>query len=211
LVDASDIMIWGFGDLGRSNAIALMQILRSNSATIVFGVILGRCDLFLTIIMIKKFSPIFSLVVLAFFGSVEMSLSQKTNPPENPYTQSVTREVLASGNPTAVKGKLLELVRYTIPAGAKLPAHMHPGMQIERVEFGTLTYTVVKGSAQIVRADQTKETLQAGQTTLLKVGDSLTETGGMVHYGENKSDSEVILFSTSLFDAQKPKAILVNP
>lgn len=161
--------------------------------------------------MMKKLSFIFPLVALAFFGSVEIATSQKTNSPVNAYTQSVTREVLASGNPSNAIGKLLELVRYTIPSGAKLPAHIHPGMQVERVELGTLTYTVVKGSAQIVRADNTKETLQAGQTTLLRVGDSLSEPGGMVHYGENKGDSIVILLSASLFDARKPKAILVKP
>jgi len=159
----------------------------------------------------RKFSSIFPLVALAFFGSVGIATSQRTNPPVNAYTQSVTREVLASGNPSDTPEKLLELVRYTIPSGAKLPAHFHPGMQIERVEFGTLTYTVVKGSAQIVRADNTKETLQEGKTTLLQVGDSLSESGGMVHYGENKGDSIVILLSTSLFDAKQPKAILVNP
>ncbi|MGL6341116.1 MAG: cupin domain-containing protein [Waterburya sp.] len=159
----------------------------------------------------KKLSFISSLVVLAFFGSGEVSLSQKTNPPENAYTQSVTRELLASGNPSDAPGKLLELVRYTIPSGAKLPAHIHPGIQSVRVEFGTLTYSVVKGSAQIVRADNTKEILRAGTTTLLRVGDSVTEPGGMVHYGENQGDSIVILLSASLFDAQKPKAILINP
>lgn len=84
-------------------------------------------------------------------------------------------------------------------------------MQIERVEFGTLTYTVVKGTAKITRADGTEEILRAGQTTLLKVGDSLIEPAGMVHYGKNESASIVIILSASLFDAKQPKAILVNP
>ncbi|MFB2878655.1 cupin domain-containing protein [Floridanema aerugineum] len=102
-------------------------------------------------------------------------------------------------------------MRYTIPPGANLPPHIHPGMQIERVEFGILTYTVVKGAAKIIRADRTEETLQAGQTTLLKVGDSLAEPGGMVHYGKNETASPVILLSASLFEANKPKAIIVKP
>jgi quercetin dioxygenase-like cupin family protein len=159
----------------------------------------------------RQFFYTFPLVALTAFSSVEIARSQKTNLSENAYSQSVTREVLASGNPNDISEKLLELVRYTIPSEAKLPPHIHPGIQIGRVEFGTLTYTVVKGSAKIVRADNTKEILQAGQTTLLKVGDSVSEPGGMVHYGENQSDSIVILLNASLFDAKKPKAILVNP
>lgn len=71
--------------------------------------------------------------------------------------------------------------------------------------------TVVEGSAKILRANRTEEILQAGQTILLKVGDSLIEPGGMVHYGKNESASVVILISASLFDAKQPKAIPIEP
>lgn len=159
----------------------------------------------------KKLGTIFPLITLTLFGTVEIARCQETPPPVNANTPSVTSEVLASGYPNDAQGRILELVRYTIPSGANLPPHTHPGMQIARVEFGTLTYTVVKGSAKILRANRTEEILQAGQTTLLKVGDSLIEPAGMVHYGKNESASIVIIHSASLFDAKQPKAILVNP
>ena len=159
----------------------------------------------------KKLGSIFPLITLTLLGSMEMARCQEASPPVNAYTQSVSREVLASGYPNDAQGRILELVRYTIPSGANLPPHTHPGMQIARVEFGTLTYTVVKGSAKILRANRTEEILQAGQTTLLKVGDSLIEPAGMVHYGKNESASIVIILCASLFDAKQPKAILVNP
>ncbi|WP_009631411.1 cupin domain-containing protein [Synechocystis sp. PCC 7509] len=160
---------------------------------------------------LKKSISLFPLIALTLFSTVEIARGQKTSPPVNTYTQSVTREVLASGYPSDAEGRILELVRYTIPSGANLPPHTHPGMQIERVEFGTLTYTVVKGSAKIIRVNRTEEILKAGQTTLLKVGDSLIEPAKMVHYGKNESASIVILLSASLFDAKQPKAILTNP
>ncbi len=159
----------------------------------------------------KKLGPILPLITLTLFGTVEMARCQETPPPVNAYTQSVTREVLASGYPNDAQGRILELVRYTIPSGANLPLHTHPGMQVARVEFGTLTYTVVKGSAPITRVNGTTEILQAGQTTLLRVGDSVVEPGGMVHYGKNESASIVILLSATLFDAKQPKAIPINP
>ncbi len=158
----------------------------------------------------KKLGSI-PLITLTFFGTVEMARCQETPPPVNANTQAVTLEVLASGYPNDAKGRILELVRATIPSGVNIPPHIHPGMQVGRVEFGTLTYTVVKGSAKIIRADRTEETLQAGQTTLLKVGDSLIEPGGVVHYGKNESASIVILLSADLFDAKQPKTILINP
>jgi quercetin dioxygenase-like cupin family protein len=158
-----------------------------------------------------KFQKLLPLVALTFLSSVAIVRSQQTLPPTNAYTQKVTREVLASGSPQEAMGRVLELVKYTIPPNSKLPVHIHPGMQIERVESGILTYTVVKGSAKITRSNGKEEMLEAGQTTRLNVGDALVEVGGMVHYGENETDNPVILLSASLFEEGKPKAILINP
>ena len=155
----------------------------------------------------KKPSLIITLAILTF-GSVVVN-SQPTSSP-NTYTQSVTREVLASGYPTQDKKQILELVRYTIAPKTKLPTHIHPGMQIERVEAGTLTYTVVKGEAKVTKSNRTELIVQQGKTIQLTVGDSLVESAGMVHYGENKTNSPVILLSASLFDANQAKAILIN-
>ena len=160
---------------------------------------------------IKKLGSIFPLITLTLFGTVEIARCHEVSPPAKANTQSVSREVLASGYPNDAQGRILELVRITIPSGANLPPHIHPGMQISRVEFGTLTYTIVEGSAKILRANRTEEILQAGQTTLLKVGDSLIEPGGMVHYGKNESASVVIILTASLLDAEQPKAIPINP
>lgn len=155
----------------------------------------------------KKLSLILPFAILAF-GSIVVN-SQETSSPNN-YTQSVTRKVLANGYPTQDKKQILELVRYTIAPRTKLPIHTHPGMQIERVEAGTLTYTVVEGEAKVTKANGTELILTKGKTIQMTVGDSLVEPGGMVHYGENQTNSPVILLSASLFDANQPKAILIN-
>ncbi len=159
----------------------------------------------------KKILVVFLFMVLVFPCSISIVRGQEVATPAQDYSRSVVREVLASGHPGDAEGRVLELVRYTIPAGASLPPHIHPGMQIERVEFGVLTYCVVKGSAKMTRADGTEEEIQAGQATILRVGDSLTEPGGMVHYGKNESASPTILLSAALFDEKKPKAILMSP
>jgi quercetin dioxygenase-like cupin family protein len=156
----------------------------------------------------RKVSLILPLAIL-MTGSVVVN-SQETSS-HNTYTQSVTREVLASGYPTQEQKQILELVRYTIASRTKLPTHSHPGMQIERVEAGTLTYTVVQGEAKVTKANGTQLILQNGKTIQLTVGDSLVEPAAMVHYGENQTNSPVILLSASLFEANQPKAILSNP
>lgn len=159
----------------------------------------------------KKLGSLFPFITLTVFGTVEIARCHEVSPPAKAGTQSVSSEVLASGYPNDAQGRILELVRITIPSGANLPPHFHPGMQTGRIEFGMLTYTIVKGSAKIKRANGTEEIIQAGQTTLLKVGDSLSEPGGTVHYAKNESASAVIILSTSLFDVKQPRAILLNP
>jgi quercetin dioxygenase-like cupin family protein len=158
---------------------------------------------------IKAWHFVSSLLIVGLTTVPKISLAE-LKPETNAYTQTVTREVLASGLPTGAEGRILELVKYTIPPYAQLPVHIHPGMQMERVEFGVLTYSVVEGTAEITRADGTKELLEAGETTLLQAGDSLVEPEGMVHFASNDTPSIVILMSSSLFEADKPKAILVE-
>lgn len=156
----------------------------------------------------KKLSLILPFAILTF-GNIVVN-SQETSSP-NTYTKSVIRKVLANGYPTQDKKQILELVRYTIAPRTKLPIHTHPGMQIERVEAGTLTYTVVQGEAKVTKANGTELILTKGKTIQLTVGDSLVEPGGMVHYGENQTNSPVILLAASLFNANQPKSILINP
>ena len=123
----------------------------------------------------------------------------------------VSREVLAFGYPQETEGKILELVRYTIQSGVILPPHSHPGMQIEQIELGVLTYTVIEGTAKIIRANQQTQLLQAGETTYLYRGDSLTEPAGMIHCAKNETNSPVILYSSSLFEVNHPKVITTVP
>jgi len=153
-----------------------------------------------------KHTPLFIALVCLGMG-VSVVRSQE-RPPSNPYSQAVVREVLAKGYPPADRKQVLELTRFTISPKAKLPVHSHPGMQIERVMAGTLTYTVVSGEARVTRADGSELLLEAGKTTELKPGDALVEASGMVHFGENRGDEPVVLLSSSLFDSDKPKALL---
>lgn len=156
----------------------------------------------------KKLSLILSLSLLSF-GAVAVNAQEASSP--NTYTQTVTREVLASGYPAQDQAQILELVRFVIAPNASLPAHIHPGMQVVHIETGILTYTVVEGEAKVTRADGTELIMQAGETLQLATGDSLVESAGMIHFGENQTDNPIILLSASLLDTDQPKAILVDP
>jgi quercetin dioxygenase-like cupin family protein len=123
----------------------------------------------------------------------------------------VVRRVLSASHPLAAPGEVLEMVQYTIPAGAKLPVHRHPGEQMAMVEAGELTYHVMHdGTVTVNRADGSKEQVQPGQATQFTVGDSWVEPAGMVHWAENRTDNPIVLISSSLLEEDAPSAELVD-
>jgi quercetin dioxygenase-like cupin family protein len=148
---------------------------------------------------------VFCVMVVGTAG-IAVSASDEATP-ETPH--AVVREVLVAGRPDTAPGKVLELVRYTIPPHTLLPVHIHPGMQTAFVESGTLHYTVVEGSAAFTRANGESGELTRGQETDLEPGDTIVETQGMVHFGDNRGDEEVILLVASLFQADVPPSSLV--
>lgn len=151
-----------------------------------------------------------ALLMLASQGFVALATeATPESTPVNPHA-AVVREVVNEGMPAAAPGQVLQLVRYYIPGNTALPMHIHPGMQVAYVESGTLTYTVVEGSANYTRADGETGVLNAGETTDLLPGDSLVEAQGMIHFGENKSDEPIVLLVASLFEADVPPSSLIE-
>lgn len=127
------------------------------------------------------------------------------------YGGTVQKDVLIDDSSDAsAPGETLSLTRYTIPAGAKLPVHYHPGVQLASVESGELTYHVVQGELYVTRADGTKTTYESGATVVLAQGDAWEEPEGMIHYAENLTDQPVVLISTALLESDKDATILVD-
>jgi quercetin dioxygenase-like cupin family protein len=123
----------------------------------------------------------------------------------------VVRHVLSSSHPLAAPGEVLELVQYTIPAGATLPVHKHPGDQMAVIESGELTYHVMHdGTVTAHRSSGAEEMIEPGQVVTFTAGDSWVEPAGMVHWAENHTDTPIVLISSSLFQEDAPSSELVQ-
>ena len=162
------------------------------------------------------FRPWFLLLLAGataiLLGTAQVT-AQPATPVATPEAPTVTREILASGNPAAAPDQALQLVRYTIPGNITLPQHIHPGMQVSTIESGTLLYTVVEGEAYVTRAgtdEQETITPESGETPI-HPGDSLVEPAGMVHFGRNGADEPIVILTASLFEATAPPSTLVTP
>ena len=154
-------------------------------------------------------SLIAALMVALVAGGCSDAPIASTQP--TPTASAVVRTVLASGEPMAAAGATLELVRYTIAPGTKLPSHRHPGMQLALVESGTLTYSVVEGSVTVHERDGGSRIVGPGETTTIRSGEWIVETEDIVHFGENRSDLPVVILASSLLATGEPPAITTDP
>jgi quercetin dioxygenase-like cupin family protein len=124
----------------------------------------------------------------------------------------VVKVILAQEtDPPGAPGRTLSLVRYTIAAGAQLPPHIHPGVQLASIESGTLTYTIVSGTATVTRKGSASGEPVSGPTTItLGPGDAVAENDGMVHYGANQTTEPVVILASLLTDSTKDLAVNVT-
>lgn len=125
---------------------------------------------------------------------------------------AVVKDVLGQvDDPPGATSSMLTLIRYTIPPGAKLAPHIHPGVQLARIESGSLSYTIEKGTATVRRAGADRDERATGPTTItLEPGDTVTELDAMVHFGANETDEPVVIVATLLTTDGKDLAVPVD-
>lgn len=128
----------------------------------------------------------------------------KSAPPE------ATREILVQTQPAQAPGYELYLYRVTIPPGATIAPHTHPGTQTASIEQGVLVYTLISGTADVTRAQAdgqpgtTPETVTGPATVKLRTGDSVVENPQLVHEAANKGKKPVVILLSSLLTAGAP-------
>jgi quercetin dioxygenase-like cupin family protein len=142
---------------------------------------------------------------------------QRGRPPARPTASAapsaspvVTREDLGSTLPDSAPDQRLGLWRVTIPVGAGLPPHWHPGYQLARIETGILSYTVITGSLVVIRPDGSTLTVEAGDTYDITAGTTVVEQPGAEHAARNAGDVPVDIVLASLFEDGAEPAILVE-
>jgi quercetin dioxygenase-like cupin family protein len=119
----------------------------------------------------------------------------------------IVRTDLGTTLPADAPGQRLGLWHYTIPAGAALVPHRHPGWQVARIVSGNLRYSIISGTVTVIRAGGTQESRGAGETTTLGAGDTVIENPGAHHFGANDGPAVVELYTATLLTDGQPVAI----
>ena len=127
------------------------------------------------------------------------------------------RNALAQSS--AVKGapdRTMVLSRVEVEPGAKLALHHHLGTQISRIEAGTLTYTVRRGSAVLREGESDQQprlvrVIKAGQTARIRAGQWLVEQPSDIHEAANRGRAPVVIYLATLLETGAPPATPVSP
>jgi quercetin dioxygenase-like cupin family protein len=129
-----------------------------------------------------------------------------------PGSTGITPQPLGGGMPSVAPGYAMGLVRLTFGPGATLNTHTHPGASILFIESGTLTYTLVEGTATVTRAPSGPATPGAAPAAepvppgdiVLNTGDSLFEDADVVHTARNDGDVPAAVLIANLLTAGEP-------
>jgi quercetin dioxygenase-like cupin family protein len=135
-------------------------------------------------------------------------LAANQGAPAATCVSDVTVTRLGHGQPSAVEGLELTLLRVTFAPGGSIGAHIHPGALTLSIESGALNYIMLDGHAEIQRApvDGTPvptEMLAAGQEATLNPGDWLFEES-MVHAARNDGSEPAVVLIAGLMRAGEP-------
>lgn len=130
---------------------------------------------------------------------------------------TVLRNALAQTDQVqGAPGRDLVLSRVAVAPGATLALHHHLGTQVARVEAGTLTYTVRRGSV-VVRSGESDQKprlvrrIKAGETGRIRAGQWIVEQPSTIHEAANRGSSQVVIYLATLLQAGAPPATPVGP
>lgn len=112
-------------------------------------------------------------------------------------------------------GRTMVLSRVEVEPGAKLALHHHLGTQISRIESGTLTYTVRRGSAVVREGESDQQprrvrTIAAGETARIRPGQWLVEQPSDIHEAANRGEEPVVIYLATLLKTGAPPATPVT-
>jgi quercetin dioxygenase-like cupin family protein len=123
---------------------------------------------------------------------------------------TAVRTVVADAPAAGTGGYRLATTRVSIAAGVALAKHHHPGTQIGTMLAGRLTYTVFVGAVEVVRGGKVVHTIAAGETYVLRAGDTVIEQPTDTHEAGNRGTVAVRMVISSLFPQGAPAAITVR-
>ncbi len=122
----------------------------------------------------------------------------------------VTAEVLAGVPSERAAGQTLYTARFEFQPGAEIFPHGHPGTTSLTVYSGEFGWTLVQGTAHVVRGAATgsptgtEELTQPGQDVVLQPGDAIYYESDVVHTARGAGSETAVVIGSLLLTTGEP-------
>lgn len=149
-------------------------------------------------------------------GLLRGATAQEATPAAGPITGTeiapgVVAEVLAAAPSDRAAGQTVYVARFTFQPGAEIFPHSHPGTTVDAVAAGTWGWTLVAGTARVVRgaasaAPMPAEEISAlGAEVILETGDAISYEADVIHTARGAGAEPVVVHSSQLLTAGAPR------
>jgi quercetin dioxygenase-like cupin family protein len=122
----------------------------------------------------------------------------------------VTAEIFAAAPSQRAPGQTVYLARFVFQPGAAIFPHSHPGTTVLGVASGSLGWTLLNGTAHVVRAaasgtaGPTMDLTKPGDDVVLQPGDAIYYEDDVVHTARGAGDTPAVVFGTLVLTTGQP-------
>ena len=158
------------------------------------------------------------IAVFALSGLVAPGLAaQEATPDPIAVTElapGFTVEIFAGAASDRAPEQTIYLARFVVQPGAEIFPHSHPGTTILGVASGSLGWTLLEGSAHVVRGAAAGATGPAEDLTepdtdvVLEPGDAIFYEDDVVHTARGAGDEETVVLGTLVLTSGEPLLML---
>ncbi len=163
------------------------------------------------------------LTALALAAGVRHSAAQEATPGTIPTggiaaietEPGITVEVFAVAPSAQAPGQTIYVSRATFQPGAEAAPHNHPGTTVIGVESGLWAWTLLAGTAHVVReagagGTAVEDLTEPGTEVLLQRGDAIFYEDDVVHIARGASDEPAVLYGVFVLPSGEPLTIPVD-
>jgi quercetin dioxygenase-like cupin family protein len=130
--------------------------------------------------------------------------------PMTELAPGVYAEVLAGAPSAVAPGQTVYVARFTFEPGSEIFPHGHPGTTVLGVHSGSFGWTLVAGTAHVVRGaaganpSAPEDVTEAGTEVLLEPGDAIFYESDVIHTASGAGDEPTIVLGTLVLEAGAP-------
>jgi quercetin dioxygenase-like cupin family protein len=122
----------------------------------------------------------------------------------------VTAEVFAGAPSDRAPDQTVYLARFVFQGGSEIFPHSHPGTVVLGVESGSFGWTLLEGTAHVVRGaaagntGPVEDVTEPGTEVILEVGDAIYYEDDVTHTARSAGDEPTVVLGTLVLTTGEP-------